>query len=266
MALACAGIAAAYLITRIVFAARFPYFLDEGTYAVFAYDGSRSLDGLFSSYSIAREPLMFWLAIPWVKVGFNPLDAVRIVSIGAGLLTAGAVGLLARRLDGTAAGLSAAALCVVLPFFVVHDGIGIIEPLVTLVMAAALLVQIELARRPDLRLATLLGLVLAAGVLTKENTRPALALLPAEPAVLRLVEHRSQPAARGVAAGRRHRAGDGGGVLLRAAPPRTSTRASRRRARTRSSTPSGRSATCSATPSARSVPRGTRTAPPSRAT
>ena len=29
---------------------RFPYFLDEGTYAVFAYDGSRvAIDGLFSS-------------------------------------------------------------------------------------------------------------------------------------------------------------------------------------------------------------------------
>jgi 4-amino-4-deoxy-L-arabinose transferase-like glycosyltransferase len=67
---------------------------------------------------------------------------------------------------------------VVLPFFLVHDGVGIIEPLVTLVMASALYLQLELVRRPDLRVAALLGLVLAAGVLTKENTKPALALIP----------------------------------------------------------------------------------------
>jgi 4-amino-4-deoxy-L-arabinose transferase-like glycosyltransferase len=45
-------------------------------------------------------------------------------------------------------------------------------------MSTALLLQIALARRPDLRVAALLGLVLAAGLLTKENTLPALALLP----------------------------------------------------------------------------------------
>jgi 4-amino-4-deoxy-L-arabinose transferase-like glycosyltransferase len=121
---------------------------------------------------------MFWLGIPWVKLGINPLDAVRIVSAISGLLTVVAVGLIGRLLGGLVVGLAAAALCVVLPFFVVHDGIGIIEPLVTLVMASALYLQVVHARRPDLRVAALLGLVLAAGVLTKENTRPALALLP----------------------------------------------------------------------------------------
>ena len=65
-----------------------------------------------------------------------------------------------------------------LPFFLVHDGIGIIEPLVTLVVAAALYLQVEFARRPDLRVAALLGVVLAAGLLTKENTNPAILLLP----------------------------------------------------------------------------------------
>jgi 4-amino-4-deoxy-L-arabinose transferase-like glycosyltransferase len=175
---AAVAIVAAYLVTRALFVTRFPYFLDEGTYAVFTYKGAHSLHDLFISFSIAREPLMFWLGIPWVKLGFNPLHAVRIVSVIAGLLTLGVVGLLGRRLGGPAVGMVAAALCVVLPFFVVHDGIGIIEPLVTLVMAAALYLQVEFARRPDLRVALLLGAVLAAGVLTKENTKPALALLP----------------------------------------------------------------------------------------
>jgi 4-amino-4-deoxy-L-arabinose transferase-like glycosyltransferase len=173
-----AAIVLAYVATRWLFIDRFPYFLDEGTYAVFANRAAHSTSDLFYSFTIGREPLMFWLGIPWIKLGVNPLVSVRLVSAIAGLLTLVFVGLLARRVGGMAAGLTAAALCVVLPFFLVHDGIGIIEPMVTLVMAAALYLQVEFARRPDLRIAALLGLVLAAGVLTKENTKPALALVP----------------------------------------------------------------------------------------
>ena len=178
VAAAAAAIALAYVVTRWLFIDRFPYFLDEGTYAVFANKAAHSTSDLFYSFTIGREPLMFWLGIPTIKLGVNPLISVRLVSAIAGLLTLVFVGLLARRLGGAWAGLAAAALCVVLPFFLVHDGIGIIEPMVTLVMAAALYLQVEFARRPDLRVAALLGLVLAAGVLTKENTKPALVLLP----------------------------------------------------------------------------------------
>ena len=168
----------AYVVTRVVFIHGFPYFLDEGTYAVFVDKAAHSSHELFNSFSIGREPLTFWFGIPWVKLGINPLVATRIVSAIAGFLTLVFVGLLGRRLGGNATGLVAAALCVVVPFFLVHDGIGIIEPLVTLVMAAALYVQVEFARRPDLRIAALLGLVFAAALLTKENTKPALVLLP----------------------------------------------------------------------------------------
>jgi 4-amino-4-deoxy-L-arabinose transferase-like glycosyltransferase len=168
----------AYLATRIWFARRFPYFLDEGTYANFTDQASRSVHQLFVSLSIGREPLQVWLGLPFVELGLNPLTAMRAVSVGAGLATVGVVWLLGRRLGGDAVAWVAAALAVVLPFFVVHDGIGIMEPLVTLVMAAALLAQIELARRPSLRLGVLLGCVLAAGVLTKENTKPAIVLIP----------------------------------------------------------------------------------------
>src|SRR5215213_389451 len=175
---ACAAIAAAYGASRLAFASRFPYFIDEGTYAEYVYDASNSVHRLFISIRYGREPLQTWLGIPFVKLGFNPLHAVRIVSLLAGLLTTLVVGLLGRRVGGVRVGLAAAALCVVLPFFLVHDGIGTAEPLVTLWMAAALYLQVEHARRPDLRVAALLGLTLAAGYLTKDNSKPALALLP----------------------------------------------------------------------------------------
>jgi 4-amino-4-deoxy-L-arabinose transferase-like glycosyltransferase len=168
----------AYCASRLFFIDRFPYFFDEGTYAEFADQGAHSLDQLFLSLTIAREPLQIWLSIFWVKLGVNPLVAGRLVAAVSGLLTVGVVGLIGRRLGGELVGWVAAGLAVIVPFFVIHNGIGIYEPLVTLIVAAALLVQIELARRPRLELGVVLGLILAAGVLTKRNTEPAIALIP----------------------------------------------------------------------------------------
>ena len=172
------GIIAAYLATRLWFIDGFPYFVDEGTYAQFIYQGAHPPYDLFMSMTIGKEPMQAWLGILFVELGFNSLTAVRLVSVFSGLATVGIVGLLGWRMGGIAVGLAAAALGVVLPFFLVHDGIGIEEPLVTLIMATALYVQIQLARRPDLWRAALLGLILACGYLTKQNTLPALALIP----------------------------------------------------------------------------------------
>jgi 4-amino-4-deoxy-L-arabinose transferase-like glycosyltransferase len=173
-----AAILAAYLATRLSFESRFPYFFDEALYADFANQAAGSQDKLFTVLEIGQGPLLIWLGAVWVQLGFAPLTAVRLVSVTAGLLTVGVIGLLARSLWGAAAGWVAAGLCVALPFFVVHDGIGIYEPLVTLIIASALFLQIAMARRPDPRVAALLGVVLAAGILTKQNSLPALALLP----------------------------------------------------------------------------------------
>jgi 4-amino-4-deoxy-L-arabinose transferase-like glycosyltransferase len=177
-AVVAAVLAVVYLASRLWFADRFPYFLDEGTYARFTERAAESYHQLFISLEIGREPLQMWLGLPLVELGVNPLTAMRAVSVAAGLATVVVVGLLARRLAGDLTGLVAASLAVVLPFFLVHDGIGIMEPLVTLIMAAALLAQVELARRPSLRLGVVLGVVLGAAILTKENTKPAIALIP----------------------------------------------------------------------------------------
>jgi 4-amino-4-deoxy-L-arabinose transferase-like glycosyltransferase len=175
---AAAAIVAGYLATRLAFVDRFPFFFDEGIYADHARFATESRDDLFIALEIGQGPLFTWLSAVWVELGVPELTATRIVSVISGLLTIPVVWLLARTLSDAITGFVAAALCVVVPFFVVHDGIGIYEPLVTLIMASALLLQITLARRPNLRLAALLGLVLAAGLLTKQNTLPALFLLP----------------------------------------------------------------------------------------
>src|SRR5215213_1770745 len=173
-----ATIVAAYVATRAVFADDFPYFLDEGIYAVFSDRAAGSVDDLFASLTFGPRVLQTWLGIPLIKLGLSPLHAMRGISVVAGLATVAVVALIARRLGGRPAGLAAAACCVALPLLLVHDGIGIIEPLLTLLMAAALYVQIELARRPDLRLGVGLGLLLGAGVLAKETAWAAVVLLP----------------------------------------------------------------------------------------
>jgi 4-amino-4-deoxy-L-arabinose transferase-like glycosyltransferase len=173
-----AAIVAFYLATRLSFVNRFPYFFDEGTYGDFTYRGSVALKDVWYSMTIGREPLQIWFGIVWVKLGFSPLMAMRIVALLSGLLTLPVLFLLGRRLADDWVGLAAAGLYAVLPFFVVHNGIGIMESLVVLIVATALLLQIDLARRPRLPLAAALGAVVAAGILTKENTKPALALIP----------------------------------------------------------------------------------------
>jgi Dolichyl-phosphate-mannose-protein mannosyltransferase len=173
-----AVIVVAYLATRLWFIGNFPYFYDEGLYAGWAHGIAHSLHDLFISETISREPLLSWAGAVLVKLGFAPLTAMRWVSMLAGLATVGVVGLLGRTLGGRATGFVAAALCVVLPLFLVHDGIGIYEPLVTLIMALALYVELELARRPSLRTGAVLGVVFAAALLTKQNTLPAVVLLP----------------------------------------------------------------------------------------
>jgi 4-amino-4-deoxy-L-arabinose transferase-like glycosyltransferase len=167
-----------YLVTRLVFIHGFPYFLDEGSYANFVWRGSHSLNDLWVSLTIGREPFYIWLGIPLAKLGVNPLSALRAVSVVSGLLTLPVLFLLGRRLADDRVGLVAAAMYALVPFALVHNGIGIMESLVTLVVATALLLQIDFARNPSIRLAVLLGLVGAVGLLTKENTKPAIALLP----------------------------------------------------------------------------------------
>jgi 4-amino-4-deoxy-L-arabinose transferase-like glycosyltransferase len=175
---AAAAIVAFYLATRISFVDRFPYFFDEGTYGDFTYRGSVSWHDIWYSMTIGREPLQIWFGILGVKLGFDPLISMRLVALVSGLLTLPVLFLLGRRLAGDWVGLVAAGLYAVLPFFVVHNGVGIMESLVVLIMATMLLLQIDFARRPRLPLAFGLGAVAAAGILTKENTKPGLALIP----------------------------------------------------------------------------------------
>ena len=172
------GIVAFYVATRTSMVARMPYIGDEGWHGTFVVQVSDSLSNLWVSLTIAKEPLVIWIAALFTKVGFEPMAALRVVSLLAGLATVVVVGLFARHVGGRAAGLAAMAIGAVLPFWLVLDTLGLMDALIAAEVAAALYLQVRLAERPRLRTALGLGLVLAAAVLTKESGKSAVALLP----------------------------------------------------------------------------------------
>jgi hypothetical protein len=113
-----------------------------------------------------------------MTLGVEPVTALRLVSFTAGALTLVVVATFAARLFGALAGLVTGALYALVPFSVLYSVLGLYDPLATLFITAAMVLQYEHARRPRLDLALLLGLALAAGVLTKLTAYAALYLVP----------------------------------------------------------------------------------------
>jgi 4-amino-4-deoxy-L-arabinose transferase-like glycosyltransferase len=172
------AILAAFLATRLSMYDRLPYLGDEALHGQFSQKIAHSVGKAFISLTIAKEPLELWFGAVWIKLGLSPLHAIRVVSVLAGLVTLVMVGLLARRLAGAGAALATMGLYALLPFFVVHDVIGIMDPLLVATTVTALYLQLELSERPRAITAVGLGLALAAAILTKESGKVAVALLP----------------------------------------------------------------------------------------
>lgn len=169
---------ALYVLTRLGLLWRFPPFWDESFYGV---EGQTAFDDpaqRFAALTDGKGPLLDWTSALLIGQGFHPLTAVRTVSFLAGMITLGAVGLIGRALGGLTVGLVAAALYVVLPLFLVHDSIGVVDPLVAAAAAVALCLQLRLARRPEALTAIGLGVALTAGILAKQTGMFALVLLP----------------------------------------------------------------------------------------
>lgn len=169
---------AALVTTRFVLLWRFPPFLDESLYANWAMQIHQSFGARWVALVNGKLPLLSWLGAALMAVGIEPLTAVRIVSIGAGIASAVLAGLIAAEIGGRPAAIAATAAYVILPLALVHDVLGLMEPLLAALFAASLYLQMRLARRPSLVTGAVLGLLFAAALLTKETGYLPLVLLP----------------------------------------------------------------------------------------
>jgi 4-amino-4-deoxy-L-arabinose transferase-like glycosyltransferase len=172
------AIAAAYLATRLLLLWRFPPFWDEAQYAGWAHEGFVDSHARWIALANGKQPMLPWLGMSLMTLGFDPLTAVRLVSAVSGLVTLTMMGLIGHRLGGLRVGLVAAAGGAIVPYLVVHNSMGLMEPLVAAAATTALYLQLRLAEEPRLDLALLLGIVFAVGLLTKETGKFALVLLP----------------------------------------------------------------------------------------
>jgi len=166
-----------YLTTRLSLVWRFPVFSDEAAYAGWAQRVHDSSSDRFVSLANGKEPLLSWLGavLIWLRVG--SVTALRLISVASGLVSLTVAVLLGRRLGGWWSGIAAGAIYVLLPLFVVHDVLGLMDPLVAATAMASLYLMVRLVETPRLDLAFLLGLSLGAGVLTKASAQLTVALM-----------------------------------------------------------------------------------------
>lgn len=177
-AVLCVSAGAAFAASRFALLTRFPPFWDESLYASWALRVHESIGARWVALGNGKLPLLSWLGAGGMAFGIGPLTAVRLVSLVAGAGSAVLAARLAVEADGAGAGVAAVVAYVVLPLAVVHDVMGLMEPLLGALFALALLLQVRLASRPSLLTGGLLGVTFFSGLLTKETGYLPLALLP----------------------------------------------------------------------------------------
>jgi|SRR5579862_120294 len=172
------AVVVALVVTQLSLLWRFPPFFDESLYGSWALQVHQSFGARWVPLLNGKLPLLSWLGAAIMGTGAGPLTAVRLVSIAASIVSAVFVALIAAEIGGQFAAIAAAAVYVILPLTVVHDAMGLMEPLLAALFVAAFFLQMRLARRPSLTRGVLLGIVFAAGLLTKETSYLLLVLLP----------------------------------------------------------------------------------------
>lgn len=171
-------LAAAYLATRLALLWRFPWYVDETTFASFARDVHGDLGQFFAAEIDKKGLLPSWLGAGLISAGLGPVTAMRVLAALGAALAAVCGGVIVRRLYGLREGLLTAALIALGPYFLVTASVGIYDAMVTGLVAAAILAAIRLAEKPRLVTALLLGVAIGAGGLTKPTTSVAVVVLP----------------------------------------------------------------------------------------
>lgn len=126
----------------------------------------------------AFHPPLFSLYLGIVsRLGADSVLAHRIAACVVGAAAVGAIGLVGRRLAGDRAGLLAAGIAAVFPYFWINDAIVLSESLLALVTALMLLAAYAFWRYPSPSRAAFFGLGIALVALTRAEGALLLAIL-----------------------------------------------------------------------------------------
>ncbi|PJE68964.1 hypothetical protein COU96_02355 [Candidatus Shapirobacteria bacterium CG10_big_fil_rev_8_21_14_0_10_38_14] len=168
-----------YLFSRLCRLTLMPIFTDEAIYIRWAEIARYDAYWRFISLSDGKQPLFVWLmmvVIPYIK---DPLFAGRLISVGAGLVTAIGLFLLSRELfKKDLVGFLAAGLYLFYPFAMVYDRMALMDGMVGMFAVWALYFEVLLVKTFRLDVALILGMVIGLGTLTKSSGFFNLYLLP----------------------------------------------------------------------------------------
>jgi hypothetical protein len=179
LALAIGVLATAFVATRLALMWRFPWFVDETTFASYARAVHADLGQFFIAGEIDKKGLLpSWLGATLIGGGLAPVTAMRLLAAAGAALAAICGGVIVQRFYGLREGLATAALVALGPFFLVTASVGIYDAMVAGLVAAAALVSLHLTQRPRLASALLLGVILGAGGLTKPTVWVGAVVLP----------------------------------------------------------------------------------------
>jgi hypothetical protein len=178
-----AAIAAAMLLVYVAAHAallsRFPWVVDETFFAVVAQNVQGDPNQRFLALIDHKGLDVSWIAAFLIHFDVPPMDAMRLISIGSGIVAAVAVGYTVWRWRSSlVSALLAGGLVAFVPYMFVHDSVGIYDPFVTAGSMVALALQLEVARRRRLDLAMILGFVLGVVILAKPTGNLAILLWP----------------------------------------------------------------------------------------
>jgi hypothetical protein len=176
---AAAALLVAYALAHALLLHRFPWFVDETFFGVYTQAGAGDPAQRFGALIDHKGLIVQWIGMLLVNRDVAPVDALRLISIASGIIAAAAAGALLWRWWGDRLlALIVAAVVLFVPYFFVHDALAIYDPFVAGFSMVALALQLELARRPRLDVAMVLGVVLGVLVLAKPTGALCLVLLP----------------------------------------------------------------------------------------
>jgi len=168
-----------YILSRFVFIFKFPLFFDEAIYIRWAQKIILNWQwSKFISLMDGKQPFFIWLVSISHRVIAQPVIAGRIVSVLAGLGTIVTLYAISQKLFNKKTALLSTALYLFLPFFLIYDGLALMDASVLFFGVQAAYFSLLIAKELKLKQAVLLGLVIGLGLLTKSSANFFIMFLP----------------------------------------------------------------------------------------